>query len=125
MARKSKASEPVDYAQEPPPTPLEKSARAEELVAQTGGRVQHGSDLSPPKERPAFETRLGRVKAIVWANHTESGIRHAVTFKRIFKRDANSQWEESTSFGRDDLPALMHVAQEAWLWIFHHGSQGG
>src|SRR5947208_689117 len=123
MAKK-KASEPVEHTHEPPPTPLEKSARAEEVVAQSGGAIQHGSDLAPPRERPTFETRLGRVKALVWANHTENGIRHSVTFKRIFKRDANSQWEESYSFGRDDLPALMHVAHEAWLWIFQHGSQG-
>ena len=74
------------------------------------------------RDRPVHEVRIGRVKAVVWANQTESGVRHNVTLKRIFKRDANAQWETSDSFGRDDLPVVMEVTRQAWLWIYdQHG----
>jgi hypothetical protein len=51
----------------------------------------------------------------------QPGTRHNVTFKRIFKRDTNSQWEESDSFGRDDLPLAIEVSRQAWLWIYDNG----
>jgi hypothetical protein len=73
------------------------------------------------RARPVHEVRIGRVKAVIWANQTESGTRHNVTLRRIFKRDTNSQWEESDSFGRDDLPQVMEVSRQAWLWIFDNG----
>jgi hypothetical protein len=71
--------------------------------------------------RPVHEVRIGRVKAVIWANQTESGTRHNVTLRRIFKRDNNAQWEQSDSFGRDDLPLVMEVARQAWLWIYDNG----
>ncbi|MFO0845321.1 MAG: hypothetical protein U0797_23545 [Gemmataceae bacterium] len=75
------------------------------------------------RERPAHEVRIGRIKAVIWANQTDNGLRHNVTLRRIFKRDGSSQWESSDSFGRDDLPAVMEVTRQAWLWIFeqHQG----
>lgn len=82
---------------------------------------------SPPggKPKPVHEVRVGKVKAVIWANQTESGVRHNVTFRRLFKRDTNAQWEQSDSFGREDLPLVMEVARQAWLWIYGHASQGG
>ena len=69
---------------------------------------------------PVHEIRMGKVKACVWANHTEKGIWHNVTFARIYK-DGND-WKESTSFGRDDLPVLAKVADRAHTRIFENGS---
>jgi hypothetical protein len=74
------------------------------------------------KARPVFEARLGRVKACVWANETESGVRHNVTVRRLFKRDGSANWEQSDSFGRDDLPVVMEVVRQAWVWIYAQGS---
>jgi hypothetical protein len=68
------------------------------------------------------EVRIGKVKAVIFANTTESGIRHNVVLKRLFKRDAKSQWETSDSFGRDDLPLVEEVAKRAWLWIYEHSN---
>ena len=67
--------------------------------------------------------RLGRIKAAIWANETESGVWFNVTFSRIYK-DGNT-WKTSDSFGRDDLPLLAKVADSAHTWIFmqHQGSQ--
>jgi hypothetical protein len=86
-----------------------------------GPGVQSGNASSSPKEKPVHEIRIGRIKAVIWANQTEAGTRHNVTLKRIFKRDANSQWEQSDSFGRDDLLLVAEVCRQAALWIFEHG----
>ena len=68
-------------------------------------------------KKPVKEIRMGCVKALVWENDTKVGTRHNVTCARIYKDDAD-QWQESTSFGRDDLPQLKQVIDEAWQWIF-------
>ena len=75
-----------------------------------------------PKAKPVFETRLGRIKASVWANQTEAGIRHNVTISRLYKDD--SGWQTSTSFGRDDLPLVAKIADRCLTWIFEHSSDG-
>ena len=68
-----------------------------------------------PKSKPVHEVRLGSIKAAVWKNNTESGARHNVTFRRIYKKD--DQWSSTDSFGRDDLLLLAKVADEAHSWI--------
>ena len=73
-----------------------------------------------PKVKPVKELRMGRIKAAIWANDTESGVRHNVTFTRLFKTEDG--WEYSASFGRDDLPLLVKVADQAHDWIFSDGS---
>ncbi len=71
---------------------------------------------SVEKARPVHELRLGRIKAAVWQNETQFGIRHSVTILRIY-RDGN-EWRQSDSFGRDDLPLVAKVADLAHTWIF-------
>lgn len=74
---------------------------------------------SDTKSRPAHEIRLGRIKAAVWENETENGIRHNVTISRLYKD--GDRWKDSTSFGREDLPLVAKVADMAHTWIFQHG----
>lgn len=71
--------------------------------------------------RPVHEIRLGHVKAAIWANETQNGIRHNVTFARIYRHE--EQWKTTESFGRDDLPLLSKVADMAYLWIFQHRAE--
>ena len=71
------------------------------------------------KVRPVHEIRLGRVKAAIWENETQTGTRHNVTFQRIYKE--GDDWRQSDSFGRDDLFLLMKVADMAHSWIYEHG----
>ncbi len=59
---------------------------------------------------------MGRIKAAIWENETETGMRHNVTFQRIYKD--GDDWRQSDSFGRDDLPLLMKVADIAHSWIY-------
>jgi hypothetical protein len=73
------------------------------------------------QEKPVHEVRLGKVKAAVWKNDTESGVRYGVTFSRIYKTE--SGWESSTSFGRDELPLVCKVADMAHTWIYQQNDR--
>ena len=73
------------------------------------------------QERPVHEVRLGKVKAAIWRNATESGVRFGVTIARIYKTE--SGWETSQSFGRDELPLVCKVADMAHLWIFQQNDR--
>jgi hypothetical protein len=75
------------------------------------------------KNRPVHEIRLGRIKAAVWANDTENGVRHSVTLSRIYK-DGN-EWKSTDSFGREDLPLVCKVADQAHSWIYQLAHEEG
>ena len=67
-------------------------------------------------ERPIHEIRMGKCKAAIWANPSEQGTFYNVTFARIFKRE--DRWESTDSFGRDDLPLVAKLADQAHTWIY-------
>src|SRR5260221_8224111 len=71
----------------------------------------------PPKQRPAHEIRLGRIRAAIWANQGDNGPWYNVTLSRNYKD--GDEWKSSTSFGRDELLTLAKVADLANSWI--HG----
>src|SRR5438128_11544604 len=104
--------ESTDCAHEPPSIAQEQKT-SEEAVKQNGEQT--------PKNRPCQEFRLGRIKAVVFANETEAGTKHNVILRRIYKRDQSAQWEQTDSLGRDDLPLGMEVLRQAWLWIYAGG----
>lgn len=68
------------------------------------------------QNKPVAEFKLGLVKAVVWRNETASGLRHNVTFARLYKQD--EEWRETMSFGRDDLPLIAKLADRAHTFIF-------
>jgi hypothetical protein len=72
--------------------------------------------MQTQKQKPQHEVRLGSVKAAIWRNNTDAGVRFNVTFSRIYKDDDN--WKSTDSFGRDDLLTLGKVADQAHSWIF-------
>ncbi len=59
------------------------------------------------------------IKAAIWKNETESGIRFNVTTSRLY-RDGE-EWKSTDSFGRDDLLLLQKVLDRAHTWIFDQG----
>lgn len=71
--------------------------------------------------RPVHEVKFGRVKAVIWANETQNGTRHNVTFQRVYKD--GEEWRTSDSFGRDDLPLIQKAADMAHTWIFQQGRE--
>jgi hypothetical protein len=79
---------------------------------------------SKPKEtknRPVHEIRFGRIRAAIWQNETENGPRHNVTITRLYKD--GDEWKDSTSFGRDDLPLVAKVCDQAHSWIFEQAAE--
>ncbi len=64
---------------------------------------------------------MGRIKAAIWENSTDNGTRHNVTVSRLYKD--GDQWKDSSSFGRDDLPLVAKVVDQAHSWIFADGSE--
>jgi hypothetical protein len=69
--------------------------------------------------KPANTLRCGNIKATIWQNVSEKGPFFATTFSRPFK-DQSGEWRNSTSFGLNDLEALLTVALEAKEWITAH-----
>lgn len=67
------------------------------------------------KTQPIHQIRLGAIKAAVWKNESETGVRYNATFTRLYKK--GDQWESSDSFGRDDLLVLAKVANQAHSYI--------
>ena len=71
--------------------------------------------------RPIHEILLGKVKAAIWRNETDSGIRYSVAIVRIFRTD--NGWESSPSFGRDELPLVAKVADRVHSWIYEQNDR--
>ena len=92
------------------------------------GGMNDAAPLSPtptgadPKQKPAFEVRLGRIKATLWANHGEHGTFFNTTVSRLYK-DASGAWQQSDSFSRDDLPTLQKALDLAYLWQFEQADK--
>ncbi len=69
-----------------------------------------------PSKRPATTLRCGNIKATIWENTSEKGPFFATTFSRPFK-DQSGAWRNGTSFGLNDLEALLAVARQAKEWM--------
>jgi len=63
--------------------------------------------------------RCGNIKATIWQNVSEKGPFFRTTFSRLFA-DQSGAWRNGTSFGLNDLEALMNVAFEAKEWMTAH-----
>ena len=67
------------------------------------------------RERPVHEVRIGTIKAAIWKNETENGVRYNATVSRIYRDGDN--WKSTDSFGRDDLLVVAKVLDCAHSWI--------
>ena len=64
----------------------------------------------------ANQPRCDNIKTTTWQNISEKGLFFAATFFRPFT-DQSGEWRNGTSFGLNDLEALLTVAREAKGWI--------
>lgn len=71
--------------------------------------------------KPIHEVRRGLIRVRIWRKRTRSGQRHTVAATRLFRN--GDVWKESARFGRDDIPLLRLLLDEAHGWIFRHTSQ--
>jgi hypothetical protein len=81
----------------------------------------HNTETFMSKNKPIHEIRMGLVRGAIWQNETEAGVRHNVTFTRLYKD--GEQWKDSTSFGRGDLLLLAKLADAAHTWLFQSAAQ--
>ena len=72
-----------------------------------------------PQSYTVNQLRCGNIKATIWENTSEKGPFLATTFSRPFK-DQSGAWRNGTSFGLNDLEALVTVARDAKEWIAAH-----
>ncbi len=82
--------------------------------ATTALRSKNASDT--PKG-PVKTFRLGRISAAVWRNITDGKTFFNVTFARTYVDDAKN-YHDTDSFGRDDLPLVAKLANQAHSFIF-------
>lgn len=78
--------------------------------------------MTNDKKRPVQEIRMGRIRAAIWENSTEKGVRHNVTISRLYKD--GDDWKDTTSFGREDLLLVGKVADAAHTWIYEQNGTG-
>ena len=81
---------------------------------------KENKDMANDKKRPVHEVRVGRIRAAIWENETEKGVRHNLTISRLYKD--GDHWKDTTSFGRDDLLLIGKVADQAHSWIYDQGN---
>jgi hypothetical protein len=67
---------------------------------------------APSNKPPANRLRCGDIKATIWQNVSEKGPFFSTTFSRPFM-DQSGAWRIGTSFGLNDLEALVNIAREA------------
>ncbi|ACB77648.1 hypothetical protein [Opitutus terrae] len=79
---------------------------------------------SAPQSKPATTAklpvktlRLGRIKAAVWENEADQKKFFNVTFSRTYMDDTRN-FHDTDSFGRDDLPLVAKLADQAHTFIF-------
>jgi len=66
---------------------------------------------------PVKTFRLGRIKAAVWENEADQKKFYNVTFARTYVDEAKN-YHDTDSFGRDDLPLVAKLADQAHTFIF-------
>jgi hypothetical protein len=87
--------------------PAEAEAQGQQAAQQQTGE----------RRPPAHEVQLGRVKAVVWENHSDAhGRWFSITCGRSYK-DNSGNWRTAQSFGRDDLLVLAECLRQCYLWV--------
>jgi hypothetical protein len=71
--------------------------------------------------KPAFEIRRGLIKVRVWQRRSKNGWRYSLSVVRLFRN--GDQWKESTRLGRDDIPLVRLVLDEAHTWMLTNGGE--
>jgi len=70
------------------------------------------------KQKPEKELRDGQIKATIWKNASkkaDSTPFYSIQFSRIYK--VEDQWNETTSFGREDLLKVQNLANIAYRYV--------
>jgi len=66
------------------------------------------------KNKPAYEARIGKIRAAVWKNQGKKGVWYNVTITRSYLD--GKEWKDTSNFRPDDLFALAKLADRAHTW---------
>ena len=82
------------------------------------------ADTATPT-KPVKSLRHRGVTASVFLNKSDDGKTsfHKVSLQRSYKQ--GDEWKTTNSFGRDDLPIVSHLMQQAWEFILEEESKRG
>jgi hypothetical protein len=86
------------------------------FATNTLNRLERTRTPLPPLNLPVKTFRLGRIKAAVWENEGDQKF-YSVTLARTHIDDAD-KYHDTDSFGRDDLPLVAKLADQAHTFIF-------
>jgi len=86
------------------------------MSSKSAQKAAETTNAAGPK-LPVKTLRLGRVKATVWENEAETTKFYNVTFARTYL-DESKVFHDTDSFGRDDLPLVAKLADQAHTFIF-------
>ena len=105
----------------PPPfderaIPLLKSKR-NIMPAKTAQPASQPKNAATGPKLPVKTFRLGRIKAAVWENEADRKKFFNVTFARTYVDEAKN-YHDTDSYGRDDLPLVAKLADQAHTFIF-------
>lgn len=65
--------------------------------------------------KPTVEIRRGLIKACICQRKSKNRVRYSLNVVRLYRN--GDQWKESTRFGRDDVPLIRLVLDEAYTWM--------
>jgi hypothetical protein len=65
--------------------------------------------------KPVLELRRGLIKLRIFRRRSGHRLRYSLAVVRLFRN--GDQWKESTRFGRDDIPLVRLVLDEAYTWM--------
>jgi hypothetical protein len=65
--------------------------------------------------KPALELRHGLIKVRIWRRSSKQGPHYSLSIVRLFRN--GDQWKESARLGRDDIPLVRLVLDEAHAWM--------
>ncbi len=68
--------------------------------------------------KPKLEIRRGLIKVRIWQRKSKNEVRYSLSVVRLFRN--GDQWKESTRLGRDDIPVVRLVLDEAYEWMLTH-----
>jgi hypothetical protein len=74
--------------------------------------------MATNNKKPTHTLRCGNIKAIIWQNISEKGPFSQRSF--CGRSKISPAWRNGTSFGLNDLEALLTIAHEAKEWIAAH-----
>ena len=69
--------------------------------------------------KPIHEIRRGLIKVRIWQRRSKNGVRYSLTVVRLFRN--GEHWKESTRLGRDNIPVVRLVLDEAYTWLLTVG----